>query len=151
MSRARTGISLLRPRASGRSWTWIPPTNTPGTTSASSLSPTTERPTRALYDHALDVDPDFESALYNKAILLESSDTDQAIAIYRRIVSADPKASTAYLHLGQALAKKGRDGEADDAFGRAVRTDRSIQQLVPEQFRDSARATPTATQTGTGR
>ncbi|WP_317446597.1 tetratricopeptide repeat protein [Streptomyces collinus] len=106
---------------------------------------------RAAYDHALKVDPDFESALYNKAILLESSDIDQAIAIYRRIVSADPKAATAYLHLGQALAKKDRDGEAEDAFGLAVRADPSVQQFVPERFRDSASATPTATQTGTKR
>ncbi|MFJ1609956.1 tetratricopeptide repeat protein [Streptomyces sp. NPDC088253] len=104
---------------------------------------------RAAYDHALKIDPDFESALYNKAVLIEPSHTDQAIAILRRIVGADPKAATAYLHLGQALAKKGRDGEAEDAFGRAVRADRSLQQFVPEQFRDSASAAPTATETGT--
>ncbi|MFD7256206.1 tetratricopeptide repeat protein [Streptomyces sp. NPDC059874] len=106
---------------------------------------------RAAYDHALKVDPDFGSALYNKAILLESSDPDQAIAIYRRIVSADPKAATAYLRLGQALAKKGRDGEAEDAFSFAVHADPSLRQLVPEQFRDSTSATPTATQAGTRR
>ncbi|WP_392749256.1 tetratricopeptide repeat protein [Streptomyces sp. LN590] len=85
-------------------------------------------------------------APYNKALLIESSHTDQAIAILRHIVGADPKAATAYLHLGQALEKKGRDGEAEDAFGRAVRADRSLQQFVPEQFRDSASAAPTATE-----
>lgn len=106
---------------------------------------------RAAYDHALKIDPGFESALYNKAILLEPTDTDQAIAILRRIVDADPKAATAYLHLGQALERKGRDDEAENAFGLAVHADPSLQQLVPERFRDSASAASTATQTGTER
>ncbi|MDQ1049074.1 tetratricopeptide repeat protein [Streptomyces sp. V4I2] len=106
---------------------------------------------RAAYDNALKIDPDFESALYNKAILLESSDPDQAIALLKRIVDADSRAATAYLHLGQALAKKGRDGEAEDAFGFAVRADPSLQPFVPEQFRDSTTAAPTGTQAGTSR
>ncbi|KFF95753.1 hypothetical protein IQ62_40045 [Streptomyces scabiei] len=104
---------------------------------------------RTAYDHALKIDPNFESALYNKALLIESSHTDQAIAILRHIVGADPKAATAHLHLGQALAKKGRDEEAEDAFGLAVRTDPSLLQHVPEEFRDSASAALTATQVGT--
>ncbi|MDH6115424.1 tetratricopeptide (TPR) repeat protein [Kitasatospora sp. MAP12-15] len=124
---------------------------------------------RTAYDNSLKTDPGFESALYNKAILLGSSDTDQAIAILQRIVAADPKAATAYLQLGQDQLKKSQDSEAKDAFGRAVRTDPSLQELVPERFRDSASAapiqprnrtqipaqtptpTPTATQAGTSR
>ncbi|MDW4908705.1 tetratricopeptide repeat protein [Streptomyces sp. ADMS] len=106
---------------------------------------------RAAYDKALKIDPDFDSALYNKAILLEASDTDEAIALLKHIVGADPRAATAYLHLGQALAKKGRDGEAEDAFGLAVRADPSLQQFIPEQFRDSTTAAPTGTEAGTSR
>lgn len=124
---------------------------------------------RTAYDNSLKTDPAFESALYNKAILLGSSDTDQAIAILQRIVAANPKAATAYLQLGQDQLKKGQDSEAKDAFGRAVRTDPSLQELVPERFRDSVSAattqprnrtqtptptptpTPTATQAGTSR
>ncbi|MFF1481049.1 tetratricopeptide repeat protein [Streptomyces sp. NPDC058301] len=104
---------------------------------------------RAAYDHALKIDPNFESALYNKALLIESSHTDQAIAILRHIVGADPKAATAHLHLGQALAKKGQEDEAKDAFGLAVRADPSLLQHVPEKFRNSASAALTATQVGT--
>ncbi|WP_078893245.1 tetratricopeptide repeat protein [Streptomyces sp. NRRL F-2580] len=104
---------------------------------------------RAAYDHALKIDPNFESALYNKALLIESSHTDEAVAILRHIVDADPKAATAHLHLGQALAKKGRDDEAEDAFGHAVRAAPSLLQFVPEKFRDSASAALTATQVGT--
>ncbi|WP_159062979.1 tetratricopeptide repeat protein [Streptomyces scabiei] len=105
----------------------------------------------AAYDSALKIDPDFESALYNKAILLESSDTEEAIDLLKHIVGANPRAATAYLHLGQALAKKGRDGEAEDAFGFAVRADPSLRRFVPEQFRDSTTAAPTGTQAGTSR
>lgn len=104
---------------------------------------------RAAYDHALKIDPNFESALYNKALLIESNHPDQAIAILRHIVGADPKAATAHLHLGQALAKKGQDKEAKDTFGLAVRADPSLLQFVPEEFRDSASAALTATQVGT--
>ncbi|WP_162002684.1 tetratricopeptide repeat protein [Streptomyces sp. CB01881] len=107
------------------------------------------------YDNALKTDPAFQPALYNKAVLLEESDTDQAIEILQRIVAVDPKAATAYLHLGQALAKKGRDAEAEGAFGTAVRADPSLHQLVPERFQESAGAapspTPTSTQAGTSR
>ncbi|RKT03303.1 Tfp pilus assembly protein PilF [Streptomyces sp. 3211.6] len=104
---------------------------------------------RAAYDHALKIDPNFESALYNKALLVESNHPDEAIAILRHIVGADPKAATAHLHLGRALARKGRDKEAGEAFGLAVRADPSLLQFVPEEFRDSASAALTATQVGT--
>ncbi|MFF9766302.1 tetratricopeptide repeat protein [Streptomyces sp. NPDC014636] len=103
---------------------------------------------RTAYDHALKSDPGFEPALYNKAILLGPTDTDQAIVILRHIVDADPKAATAYLHLGQALARKGRHDEAEDAFGLAVHADPSLRQFVPERFRASASAASTATQAG---
>lgn len=106
---------------------------------------------RAAYDKALKIDPNFVSALYNKAILLESSDTDEAIDLLKHIVGAAPRAATAYLHLGRALAKQGRDGEAGDAFGFAVRADPSLQQFVPEQFLDSTTAALTGTQAGTSR
>jgi tetratricopeptide (TPR) repeat protein len=99
---------------------------------------------RAAYDHALKIDPDFESALYNKAILIESSHIDQAIAILQHIVRANPKAATAYLHLGQDLAKKNRDSEAKDAFVRAVRADRSLRAFVPERFRVIPSARPSS-------
>ncbi|KJK55050.1 hypothetical protein UK12_31100 [Saccharothrix sp. ST-888] len=105
----------------------------------------------AAYDKALKTDPGFESALYNKAILVGPSDTDQAIAILQRIVAADPKAATAYLNLGHALAKKDHDEEARGAFDHAIQADPSLQQLVPEQFKGSASATPSpsVTQAGT--
>ncbi|GAB2768559.1 tetratricopeptide repeat protein [Streptomyces bullii] len=104
----------------------------------------------AAYDKALKADPKYTPALYNKAILLEPSDTDQAIAILRRVVVANPKAATAYLHLGQNLVKKNRDSEAEDAFVSAVRVDPSLRRLIPQPFRDSVRSGTTTTDSRPG-
>lgn len=106
---------------------------------------------REAYDKALKIDPTYASALFNEAVLLESSDPDQAVALLKRAVAADPKASTAYLHLGRALAKKGRDDEAEDAFRRAVAIDPELHSLVPESFQDSVSPSPSTSQAGATR
>ncbi|GGT10851.1 hypothetical protein GCM10010271_11740 [Streptomyces kurssanovii] len=106
---------------------------------------------REAYGKALKVDPKFASALFNEAVLLESSDPDHAITLLKRAVAANPKASTAYLRLGQALAKKGRDAEAEDAFRRAVAADPELHSLVPESFQDSVSPSPSTSQAGANR
>lgn len=106
---------------------------------------------RTAYDKALKIDPSFASALFNEAVLLESSEPDRAIGLLKRVVAGDSKASTAYLHLGQALAKEGRDDEAQDAFRRAVTADPKLHPLVPEPFQDSASPSPSTSQAGTTR
>ncbi|MGW7361254.1 tetratricopeptide repeat protein [Streptomyces sp. NPDC054802] len=106
---------------------------------------------REAYDKALKIDPTYASALFNEAVLLESSDPDQAVALLKRAVAADPKASTAYLRLGRALAKKGRDDEAEDAFRRAVAIDPELHSLVPESFQDSVSPSPSTSQAGATR
>lgn len=104
---------------------------------------------RAAYDKALKIDPLFDSALFNEALLLKSSEPDRSIKLLKRVVAHNSKASTAYLHLGKALAKKGRDDEAQDAFGRAVAVDPKLLSLVPEPFQDSASPSPSTSQAGT--
>jgi len=104
---------------------------------------------RAAYDKALKIDPLFDSALFNEALLLKSSEPDRSIKLLKRVVAHNSKASTAYLHLGEALAKKGRDDEAQDAFGRAVAVDPKLLSLVPEPFQDSASPSPSTSQAGT--
>ncbi|MFE7133024.1 tetratricopeptide repeat protein [Streptomyces sp. NPDC057638] len=88
------------------------------------------------YDAALKADPSYTSALFNKALLLETSDPDAALALLRRAVAADPKASTAYFHIGQVLARQSRDAPARDAYRRAVALDPSLRPHVPEPFRE---------------
>lgn len=104
---------------------------------------------REAYDKALKIDPKFDSALFNEALLLKSSEPDRSIKLLKRVVAHNSKASTAYLHLGEALAKKGRDDEAQDAFSRAVAADPKLLPFVPEPFQDSASPSPSTSQAGT--
>ncbi|WP_405669134.1 tetratricopeptide repeat protein [Streptomyces sp. NBC_00055] len=103
---------------------------------------------REAYDKALKIDPSFDSALFNEALLIKSSEPDHSIKLLKRIVAHNSKASTAYLHLGEALAKKGRDDEAQDAFGRAVAADPKLLAFVPEPFQVSASPSPSTSQAG---
>jgi Flp pilus assembly protein TadD len=103
---------------------------------------------RAAYDKALKIDPSFGSALYNQAMLLESSEPDRALGLLKRAVAANPKASTAHLQLGHILAKKDRDDEAEAAYRRAVAVDPSLHVHVPEPFQDSVSPSPTSSQAG---
>ena len=64
----------------------------------------------AAYDVALATDDAFAPALYNKAILTESSDLEAAVALYRRAVEADPTMAAAFMRLGFALVHLGQEG-----------------------------------------
>ncbi|GLF93290.1 tetratricopeptide repeat protein [Streptomyces yaizuensis] len=96
------------------------------------------------YDAALKSDASYTSALFNKALLLETSDPDAALTLLRRAVAADPKASTAHFHIGATLARKGRDEQARDAYRRAVGLDPSLRPRVPEAYRDSVAPSPSS-------
>ncbi|WP_143674260.1 MULTISPECIES: tetratricopeptide repeat protein [Streptomyces] len=90
---------------------------------------------RAAYDKALKIDPAFPSALFNEALLLESSDPDRAGGLLKRVIAGNPKAATAHLRLGRIWAQKNRDDKAADEFRRAVAADPSLRSQVPEEFR----------------
>jgi Tfp pilus assembly protein PilF len=87
------------------------------------------------YDKALAADADYKPALYNKAIVLERKTPKTSMGIYRRIVSIDNKASTAYLRLGLLLHTSGDDAEARSAFKAAIRLDKSLASAVPAKYR----------------
>lgn len=89
---------------------------------------------RRAYEKALKADPTFGPALFNEAVLVRSSDPDRAIALLKRAVASNPKASTAYFLLGEILAKKGSKSEAKDAFARAVAIDPQLRPQVPAGF-----------------
>ncbi|GGN82010.1 hypothetical protein GCM10011579_069220 [Streptomyces albiflavescens] len=99
---------------------------------------------RTAYDKALKSDPKFPQALFNKAILLKSSDPDQSMRLLRRAIAAKPGASTAHLQLAGILAQKNRVDEAADEYRRAVATDPSLLSQVPSPYRESLSPTPTS-------
>jgi Flp pilus assembly protein TadD len=88
------------------------------------------------YNKALKTNPVFTSALYNKAIILESSDPTQSVALYRQIVALNPKAATAYMRLSSLLDKQGDTAGAKSALASALKLDPTLSVPAP---------TPTAT------
>ncbi|WP_432900955.1 tetratricopeptide repeat protein [Micromonospora matsumotoense] len=87
------------------------------------------------YDKALAADGDYKPALYNKAIVLEGKAPTTSMEIYRKVVSIDDKASTAYLRLGLLLSKSGDEAAARDAFKAAIRLDKGLTSAVPAKYR----------------
>ena len=69
------------------------------------------------YNRALADNGGYTPAMYNEAILLEKSQPHQAIALYKKIVSLNPRASTAYLRMAFVQAEEGdlTDAEANHA------------------------------------
>jgi tetratricopeptide (TPR) repeat protein len=78
------------------------------------------------YDKALAASKTFTPAMYNKAILFEKSDPQQAIALYQRITGINPRASTAYLRLAFVEAEQGNPGAARAADTKAIAIDPSL-------------------------
>lgn len=78
------------------------------------------------YDQALAANAKYTPAMYNKAILLESAQPNQAISLYNKIISINPQASTAYLRLALLDAKMGKMSQAKAADQKAVAIDPSL-------------------------
>ena len=78
------------------------------------------------YKKSLAANAAYTPAMYNEAILLETSDPQQAIGMYQKVVRIDPRASTAYLRLAVVQAEQGdmTDAKANDA--KAVSIDHAL-------------------------
>ncbi|MFE9613652.1 tetratricopeptide repeat protein [Streptomyces sp. NPDC006012] len=103
---------------------------------------------RADYDEALKTDPSLPQALFNKAILLKSSEPAESIGLLRRAIAAKPGASTAHLQLADILAQQKRVGEAVDEYRRAVAADPSLFPQVPPSYRESLAPSPATSRAG---
>jgi tetratricopeptide (TPR) repeat protein len=80
----------------------------------------------ARYDQALKADNTYTPAMYNKALILETSDPNAALALYRRIVELNTKASTAYLHMAIVYARQRKLSQAKQARAKAIALDPSL-------------------------
>ena len=78
------------------------------------------------YNQALSADSTYTPAMYNKAIILEATNLDAALALYQKIVIINPKASTAYLHMAFVYAKQGQSAKAKEARAKAIALDSSL-------------------------
>jgi tetratricopeptide (TPR) repeat protein len=78
------------------------------------------------YQKAIAANAKYTPAMYNEAILLEGSHPQQAIAVYQKIVSIDPKASSAYLRMALVQAEQGDITEAKANDAKAVSIDPAL-------------------------
>ena len=78
------------------------------------------------YTKCLAANAAYTPAMYNEAILLESPHPQQAIAMYQKIVSVDPKASSAYLRLALVQAELGDTAAAKANDAKAVSIDPAL-------------------------
>jgi tetratricopeptide (TPR) repeat protein len=78
------------------------------------------------YTKCLAANAAYTPAMYNEAILLESSHPQQAIVMYQKIVSVDPKASSAYLRMALVQAEQGDTAAAKANDAKAVSIDPAL-------------------------
>jgi tetratricopeptide (TPR) repeat protein len=78
------------------------------------------------YTKCLAANAAYTPAMYNEAILLESSHPQQAIAMYQKIVSVNPKASSAYLRMALVQAEQGDTAAAKANDAKAVSIDPAL-------------------------
>jgi tetratricopeptide (TPR) repeat protein len=78
------------------------------------------------YNKALAANAAYTPAMYNEAILLESAHPQQAIAVYQKIVSINPKASSAYLRMAVVQAEQGNITEAKANDAKAISIDPAL-------------------------
>jgi len=78
------------------------------------------------YNRALNADSTYTPAMYNMAIILESTNLDAALALYQKIVVINPKASTAYLRMAFVYAKQGQTVKAHEARAKAIALDANL-------------------------
>lgn len=89
----------------------------------------------ASYNRAIAADPKYTPAMFNKAIVLEATDTTAAMDLYQQIVQINPKASTAYLRLGLLQLKVNDKDGAAASFASALKADPTLASQVPPQYR----------------
>lgn len=78
------------------------------------------------YDAALESDPQYTPAMYNKAILLEKRDLAKSVELYEQILTIDDQASTTYFRLSFAYAELGQDDLAEEMRARAIELDPTL-------------------------
>jgi Tfp pilus assembly protein PilF len=78
------------------------------------------------YSQALSADGSYVPALYNEAIILQTTNPNAALVLYQQIVSLEPKAATAYLQMAFLYAKKGQHLKADEARIKAISLDAGL-------------------------
>jgi Tfp pilus assembly protein PilF len=86
------------------------------------------------YDRALVVQADYVPALYNKAILLETTDLDQSIQLYRQVIGLDDQMAAAYMRLGFGLVHLGQTEEGEGFLEQGIALDPAMEDVEAPKY-----------------
>jgi tetratricopeptide (TPR) repeat protein len=89
------------------------------------------------YDHAIQIDPNYSPALYNKALTVQTKDPETAEQLYRKAITINPQAATAYLNLGLLLKSENAEESARD-LAKAIALDPTLAQDIPRTTQGAA-------------
>jgi Flp pilus assembly protein TadD len=89
------------------------------------------------YRAALQIDPNFRSALFNLAIIRTAASPDEAEQLYRHVIALLPNDAGPHLNLAFLLRSMGRKDEAKAEFTRAVAIEPQYSSRVPADSRQA--------------
>ena len=92
----------------------------------------------AAYARCLIINPNYEPAIYNLAVLDSSSSPQTAVTLYQRIELLDSKNAPAYFNLGLLYAKSGEIGDAKIQIAHALDLEPALATRLPANLRPSA-------------
>jgi len=78
---------------------------------------------KAAFEEAIAIDPNYDEAIYNLAVLEEKNDPLRCIALLTRAVEIDPDYLIAHQMLGRMLQKQGNLKDAEFHFRRCLKID----------------------------
>jgi tetratricopeptide (TPR) repeat protein len=78
---------------------------------------------KAAFEEAIAVDPNYDEAMYNLALLEKESDPQRSVALLNRAVEIDPQYSMAHQVLGRTLQKLGDRTAAEQHFRKCLEID----------------------------
>jgi tetratricopeptide (TPR) repeat protein len=81
------------------------------------------------YNEVLAIDPRFENALYNMAILESQSNPTAAKALFLQVVAESPSDAVARLNLGNVLLGLGETKQANAQIAQAIRLEPSLKSV----------------------
>jgi Tfp pilus assembly protein PilF len=83
------------------------------------------------YNKALLIDPKYQPALFNLAVLQTSSDPQTAIGLYRRLLQINANDPNVNFNLGLVLISNGQPAEGHADLQKAIQISPSLRSRVP--------------------
>jgi Flp pilus assembly protein TadD len=88
-------------------------------------------PAKAAYTDALLIDPRFQPALFNLAILDSTNEPGTALELYHQLVKVSPKSPSAWFNMALLEAAMGSGAQASNDLHRAIKLNPSLSARVP--------------------